>query len=334
MGGNALKNTFTRRYQKDEYFALANEIQENLLDAFGKTFRATVIPAYRNKESFGDMDILYCQNGWNDIDSSGLSVDQVKETFRPNEVIKNGEVISFDYKELQIDLIFTQDRVFNYALSYFSFNDCGNLVGKLAHKFGLKHGHRGLTLPLRDGFNCFDEVFITSNHDETLEFLDLDPKVFNSGFDSLEDIFAFVSLSKYYHPELYKLENLNTIARVRDRKRDTYRKFLEFGKTQEHRVNFFENSNKQLLLRQIFERWPRAQGDFEAALSRLALQQLARTKFNGEIVSLHTGLSGKELGMFVKHLKEKHFANQAITAYYSSDTVIEIIKTEFERKSW
>jgi len=141
----------------------------------------------------------------------------------------NGGVTSFDYKGFQIDLIHTTHEKFDYALSYFSWNDCGNLVGKLAHRFGLKHGHDGLFLSLHDGHNKFGSILLTENHDDTLKFLGLDVKKFKNGFDNLEEIFAFVAASPNYSPDWYLLENITSAGRIRDKKRDTYRKFLEFG---------------------------------------------------------------------------------------------------------
>lgn len=33
---------------------------------------------------------------------------------------------------------------FNTSLEYLNWNDLGNLIGRIAHKFGLKYGHKGL----------------------------------------------------------------------------------------------------------------------------------------------------------------------------------------------
>ena len=121
MGGNALKNTKTRRYQADEYFALAKEVRDKLLwgyrgwegKGFGRVNQVEVIEAYRSKESFGDMDVLYTT-------LSGDSVDAnfIQDTFSPNEIVRNGNVISFDYKELQIDLIHSTHDSFESSSLY------------------------------------------------------------------------------------------------------------------------------------------------------------------------------------------------------------------------
>ena len=132
-------------------------------------------------------------------------------------------------------------------------NDAGNLCGKLFHKFGLKHGHKGLVLPLRDGDNHFEDVHLTFNHDDALKFVELDPEKYNAGFDSLDALFKYVASSPYYSPEFYKLENLNTIAKVRDRKRTTYNKFLEFGERYTGPIYTEFNKDKSVYLERIFD---------------------------------------------------------------------------------
>lgn len=306
MGGLALKNTFTRRYQAEEYFSLTREVNSLLVQIY-EIDRIEVIPAFHEKESFGDMDVLY-----NTTHNSAVTIDTIKKVFQPNEIVRNGEVISFDYKELQIDIIHSPYDSFDYALHYFSWNDTGNLVGKLAHQMGLKHGHRGLVLPLRDGDNKFADVTITLDPEKTLIFLGLDHDKFRDGFRNLQEIFEFVTASPYYNPENYKLENLNTIARVRDRKRETYRKFLEYGETWTG-TPFPKVEDKSVFLQKIFEFFPEAYPEYKDAMQKLAMQKFVKEKFNGNIVSDYTGLNDKQLGAFMQELKKDwYFSNENI----------------------
>ena len=183
-----------------------------------------VIPSYNDKKSFGDMDIIYAT--YNDVP---LEVEVFIELFKPKEIVRNSNVISLEYKEFQIDFIHSPKEEYDYALSYFSYNDISNLIGKLSRRFGLKHGHNGLRLPLRDGDNMIGEITLTLDHNRTLAFLGLDVEQFNKGFDNLDEIFSFVAASPHYNPDDYKLENISSAGRVRDKKRETYQKFLKFG---------------------------------------------------------------------------------------------------------
>lgn len=299
MGGNALKNTTTRRYSADEYFTISAEVMEKLIRNIDAVNRCDLIEAYRTKESFGDADILYSTSP-----GQGIHTADIQRVFNPNEIVKNGDVISFDYKELQIDLIYSPGDCYEYALNYFSFNDLGNLVGKLAKRFNLSHGHKGLYLPLRDGTNMFDSILITHDHAATLKFVGLNPDTFAAGFDTLEEIFNFVATSPQYNPEIYALENISSIGRIRDKKRDTYRKFLEFGSNFTGSVTpYVKGFDKSIFLERIFKAFPDALPRFQAAVHKLTVQRAVKEKFNGSLVSEMTKLTGQELGNFMKLLK-------------------------------
>jgi hypothetical protein len=257
--------------------------------------RIEVIPSYFSKETFGDADIL--------IDLK-LTKEQIHVLFDPNEIVVNGPVTSFDYKGLQVDFIYSPRDEFEYALAYYSYNDLGNLIGKLAHKFGLKHGHDGLWLPVRDGEQMIGQVRLTLSPYETLGFLGLYEHRYALGFDDLDEIFNFVATSPYYHPDLYKLENLNHIARIRDKKRDTYRKFLEFGEKQPPRepYNFHEDKHKYVPL--ILNTFPDAKAGYDELVGNLLIRRAAAEKFNGNLVSELTGLEKIDLGKLMAVLKK------------------------------
>lgn len=324
MGGSALKNTQTRRYDLDEYLRIANLVTVKL-SSLDNVHRVNMIPHIRDKQTFGDLDVLYTT--WSDV---AVRRDSIQRMFSPNEIVKNGDVISFNVEELQVDAIHSLYGASNYALKYFSWNDAGNLCGKLFHKFGLKHGHKGLVLPLRDGDNCFEDVHLTFNHDDALKFVELDPEKYNAGFDSLDDLFKYVASSPYYSPEFYKLENLNTIAKVRDRKRTTYNKFLEFGERYTGPIYTEFNKDKCVYLQRIFDAFPHAYAKFEEANARLATQKFLKQKFNGNLVKELTGLSGKTLGAFMQHLREQFDFKDSVLLYLPEATIRKNVLDIFE----
>lgn len=325
MGGNALKNTVTRRYSAAEYHSLVGEVirkSNTNIDIC----QMDVIPSYKCKDSFGDADILYST-----FSGKPISVDQIKKIFGPYQIVVNGEVISFDFMQFQIDLIHSPMENYDYALSYFSYNDLGNLIGKLTKRFNLKHGHQGLFLPLYDGENIFENVQVTLDHSKTLEFVGLTAKRFDAGFDTLDDIFNFVSQSPQYNPELYKLENISSIGRIRDRKRDTYKKFLEFGENYTGTViPYQKNFDKTVFLQQIFDSFPDAYERFKSAVQRLTVQRAVKEKFNGQLVSELTQLSGKELGVFMKKLKQDFNFQPEVLLYLTNEKILVNIQNFFK----
>lgn len=314
MGGNALKTVSTRRYSADEYFKLTPKVI-NIITLLEDVMRVEIIPAYNFKESFGDCDVLYTTYTGQPIDAAILA-----DAFKSTETVRNSEVTSLDFHEFQIDLIYIQPDCFDYGMSYFKFNDCGNLVGKLAHQYGLKHGHKGLVLPLRNKDNKFSEVLLTQDHTETLKFLGLSIEAFNRGFDTLGDIFEFIAASPIYSPDLYLLENLNSIAKIRDRKRDTYRKFLEFGcsYTGPRSTKIVDKSE---CLETIFKFFPKALPIYNSEMAKIALIQVAKEKFNGDIVSEWTGLTDIRLGKFMKILRSDFYFTNEVICYLTTEQI-------------
>jgi hypothetical protein len=330
MGGHALPLADTRRFEADEYFQTWYQFYQELQAKF-PSIRAELIPAYYKKESFGDMDVLYrIPQPWVDNDvgnSAALTVEELKKTFSPKQIVNNSCVISLDYHGIQVDMIYASTSEFDYALAYYSYNDLGNLVGKLARRFGMKHGHDGLWLPIRDGDYHVGDILLTLDVRKTYEFLKLDYDVAQEGFANLDEIFNFVSSSPYYDPELYKLENLNHTAKIRDKKRETYRKFLEFGEKYTGPVEKMNRDKKSYLVQVLnaFGKWT----EFETMMKNVVLHRAAREIFNGEIVAQVTGLQGKELGRFMRTLKEcREFAPEVVV-YLGAERVIANIQCQF-----
>jgi len=60
----------------------------------------------------------------------------ITTNFQPNEINHNGNCWSFDYKEIQVDLIITTEEHFNSNYFYMSYNDLGNFIGRLSNNLG------------------------------------------------------------------------------------------------------------------------------------------------------------------------------------------------------
>jgi hypothetical protein len=306
MGGNALKNTQTRRYQRDEYYALETEVLYALRSAFPARIM-DAIPAYAGKESFGDMDIL--------LESDNMTVkvrDVLEATFSPTEIIKNGNCYSFDYKQLQIDLILTPIEVFNTSLVYFSYNDLGNLMGRIYHQMGLKYGHEGLTYAVYDDTDtndtrCLDVITVSRNHTLIFSIAGYSYERWLKGFKNLEEIFEFAVDTPYFNYGIFDLENRNHRSRIRDRKRQTYTKFLEWAKDKPARYDWGDMSDyadRKAFLPRINQFFPDFQAKYDAVMEAARLRKHIKSLYNGERISELTGLREKELGMFMAFLKK------------------------------
>ena len=279
------------------------------------------------------MDVILESNG---LDSSFEKT--LTELFKPKEMVKNGKVWSLEYKEFQIDIILTPTNEMMFAETYYAFNDLGNLMGRIAHKFGLKYGHNGLWYMLRDDTYLIDEICVSMDVRDVFEFLDYDYDVWRNGFETLEDVFNFVTTSKYFNPDIYLFDQMNHRSRVRDAKRKTYNAFLtwceEKRKTDWKDRTFFKYEKpKSDYIMFIGESFPNFKRDVKNAYAKMLVQQEVQRKFNGEIVRELTGLQNQELGHMMKRLKESFYSKEDLDLFVLSssvDTIESFIKSKLD----
>lgn len=301
MGGKALKFANTRRYIKDEYLAIADDVSRQFNILFPQCTN-TVIPSFFNKQDFGDLDILITSDNL-----PGNYIELIKTTFNPMEILNNGDVLSFDYKNFQIDLIKHPEKIFNIAKTYYSYNDLGNLIGKVAYKLGLKYGHAGLAILLRDGTNHFGTIELSTNPEIIFNFLGFDYNRFLEGFNDLNDIYDYVVKSRYFNPDIYLLENNNHRSRVRDKKRTSYIGFLEYisGLDVNSDKIYKYKPKKEYLHNTLDYFGSDITNQYNSEWVKLENQKQAKVKFNGTLVSEITGLTDNHLGEFIQLFKQQ-----------------------------
>lgn len=313
MGGNVFKDKYdTVRLTKEQYenvslrfYIEISEFLENDYD--GNWYKCEEIPSYKNKDSFGDMDVLYCN-----LFARENLISFLNEQGIPDEFISvNSNVVSFLYDPLgygnfQVDLIYVDKSIFLSSLGYYSYNDLGNLRGRIAHALGFKLGHEGLSYIHRDGDRVCFEIPLsrdTKEIDKFLKFKDVE-KFWADGPKDLFDIFEYVSSSEYFNPEIYLLHNRNHQARVRDKKRKTYMEFLKWCETLPEADYFPRLENKgfyRLYGISYFKREPQLIKN----LKEDAENQRFKERFNGDVAMKATGLQGKILGEFMQEVKSK-----------------------------
>ena len=323
MGGNALKIAKTRRYDRAEFDVISVE----LMDTLKKSFARVAMPLfYKNKLSFGDADIMVSTEGLN----FGLR-EYIVETFAPIEIHHNGNCWSFDYKELQVDLITIAPENFDSNYNYLSYNDLGNYIGKIAHGFGFKYGQEGLVYDHYFKGSNIGRVLVSKDYDKIYEFLGLDYNRWREGFNELEDIFTFIGESKFFNWEYLQLENNNRINRERDAKRKSYQSFLswidENVKDDNHRFPFSKDKAEYVDAANKF--FPEA--GLELEIRRLEYEHCRnlyiKGKFNGGDVMRKYGLKGKELGDAMSGFKNiigKIFPEETYEDYIINSSVAEI----------
>jgi hypothetical protein len=331
MGGRAIRafGIEPRRISAEEYRQITSEIEYGLQLRYHKD-DYIVIPSYRSKPDFGDADILI--KSYDDVNPREV----IQKLFNVDP-IHNGECYSFPYKDFQIDFIYVRPDDFDIALAYYSWNDAGNLCGRSFHSIGLKYGHMGLFFTIRpehieDGANnthILRDVCLSKNPEEILNFCGFDYKHFQNGFDTLEEMFDWVCRGRHFNADKFKYENLNTANRTRNKKRNTYKYFLEWLEVNKHKYSQYQfDDKKNSYLPMIIVAFPHLKGELELAKIGYERSKLIKSKFNGELASQWSGKNGKDLGDAIEKFI-KSFSNKNEYLDFVFDNSIDDVKQQF-----
>ena len=330
MGGNVFKGK-TCRLGKDQYERVSSRVVDALRTLYpqGKVF---AIPSYRTKSDFGDLDVLLSDGELRTQAQYECLQRLTADVFGAKEWKRNGPVISVDYrgvpleagKAFQVDMVKQDPRTYDYGLGYFSFNDLGNLIGRITHALGVSHRHDGLYWYFRDGTYLFKEIELTIDYDKALQFAGLDPARFAQGFEQLEDIFEYVASSEFFRPEIYLLHNRNHSGRIRNRKRKTYMSFLDWCERNCPSGKEPLPEDKQVWFERIQQFFPHFEDEYREVMRQYEQNRAAKEKLNGKLVSQLTGLTGPELGHAMRRIRASFVNDKAMIDFVlnSSETAL------------
>lgn len=293
MGGNAFSTA--ERLSKSHYDMLSMGLQE----IFNREQIQARIPlSYRSKDSFGDIDVIV---------PNREEADKILKQMDPVlGIVRNPQgynvLISYLGQNVQVDLNIVGDGNMDFAFWYFSYNDLGNLIGRIAHRQGLKFGYDGLWYPHRINTTAVGEYPLTNDIKEALWYLGFDVQKYFDGFEDLEDMFRWVVDCVNFEGAAYPLEHRNHKARTRDSKRKNYNAFLEWLSNGGFDLTWVE-SDKGAWLKKHFMHWPELKKQYDATEADFHRRLAWKALFGGERAMALTGLTGKELGRFVDHLR-------------------------------
>lgn len=306
MGGKALNKygVYTERKNTVEFKTIATEIQFSIFNYLKIT--SAVVKYYHNKADHGDLDLLLKID--NEFHNKKIDLGTfIRKTFRPRVINNNGGVYSFDYKDFQIDFIPIKDSIWEAAVTYYSYDPLGNIMGKTFHKFGLSYGWDGLFYKFRNfnGRNS-QNILLTTDAKKIFELGDYDYDRYLKGFDELKEIFEFVINCKYFDTEIFQMYNLKSIDKKRNRKRGSYHSFLKYLKENDINQRYPFEKDKSVYLQMIEEAFPEVK--FLENLKKLKesddLNRQLAEKFNGYLVMKWLpDLKGKKLGKAITEFK-------------------------------
>lgn len=328
MGGNTLKTITTRRYSKEEYFEAVSKLTAKL-NSLKTTPKYRVIKAYHTKETYGDMDVIFCES-----DTFKLSdlKSLIVETFQPDEIVRNDKEYHFNFGDLQVDFTLVEEELFDLNYHYQCYNELGNLLGYLAKCVhpnftfgtqGLYYTHTSQILN-----RSFRYVF-TYDFNIVLKFFGLSEERYYQGFDTLEDVYKFILTSKYSIAEKLNLGSRNSAKRRNDQKRPSTMSFFEYVEKNFKSVRkpLSEKEGMEDLDKFSFFLTITSLGEENMSLSSFtnSIEQKEKEKvkynsiLNGKKVSEKLGVSGPNLGIIMKKFNSQ-FENEEDRIKYVLNT--------------
>lgn len=291
MGGKLYS---TNRVNLETFLYIKGEVLEILNN---EGISCAVPLWYRNKQDFGDLDVII------HYDTEKVDFDALLKKYGWDNGIKNNNVYSFPYKSFQIDLIYTQPQYFECTLDFLSYNDLGNLIGKLANSVRLKYGHKGLLYRFHPSLgNHRYDIELTKNMEHICFLLNLDYDSYLQGFDTLEEIYNFITDSTFFHPDYFNPKYQNNGKRKRDAKRRTVVYFREWLDNQSEIKNRTKK-NFYYTLSSLSSLFPEFADTYLNIIDNLEFDEKTSKKLNGRLVKDITGLEGSTLGRFLNDIK-------------------------------
>ncbi|MGB0521670.1 MAG: hypothetical protein ACPGJS_01860 [Flammeovirgaceae bacterium] len=299
MGGNLFK---LGRLPQAQYQKIEEELCRYLNRKFGAHYR---IPRYyADKPDFGDMDIVVSEaaikEDWQQTKQElvqELGLTQYKSV---------GAVFSTVYQDFQVDYFIRKAEYFESTYHFLSFNDIGNLIGRIFKKFNLKYGEQGLIYVFRRADDHYvKDIPVSVYFQKIFTFLQLDYEKWEKGFANKREMFDWVVASPYFSVTPYQKLSATMEKRVRDR--PTIKAFIDY--LAEQRIDqTYDFLERDAYIPQIAAFFPEANliAQIEAEKEREAYANAIREKFNGKLVmQLIPKLQGKALGLFIKDFRDQ-----------------------------
>ena len=300
MGGNSLKKVVAKRLDDDRYKKVSVEV----LEILKKYYINVAIPYEKpGKIDHGDIDFI-CQ-----IDPSRGVLDPVKE-LNSIECHRNGHVVSFEYEEHQIDMILVKtSEEFGFARIFYSYGDTGMLLGMICKVFGIVMGHSQLRIEIPDlPYNGQTKRFpLTTDPGKMINFLGLSTKIREEKFETVDDVFQWISTCKYYRPELFHRKN-GIRHRKRDLARPMYVQFVEFSENlQNFTLDVLQRKmvTKEKVLQDALLFFDK-RDEFLELQKEKELNDLVREKINGRKIMEWTGVKGPQIGKILSEIFSKY----------------------------
>lgn len=280
MGGTALGFQAARLTQ-EQFERVSSTIVDRLR---GTYYKRVELPRPRpGKDSHGDVDILV---------SDPVQVFDAQRVFGSTKVVRNGPSTSFEYEGHQIDIIHASQM--DFARFTYSFGDLAMIIGMIMRSVGLKFGCKGLSIVVHG-----HKVKLSTDLERVLAFAGLSLEVWKRGFQTDEQVFAYITSSRLFRPSMFKLRE-DREQRQALVKRPMFVAFVEY-------VRLLPDQEK--LTRELVQNEAIACFDRRSEIDKLSSEieraRKLKERFNGKLVMEITGLKNKELGAFMSKCRQR-----------------------------
>lgn len=191
------------------------------------------------------------------------------------------------------------------AKFYYSYNDFGFILSTLlSYRSNYVLKETGLYYKYQEGKKPH-LIFLTNKLDDILSIVQLDIETYNKGFNTLDELFQYVSLCPIFNSSIFQIDNLKRLDKCHYRISKTYSKFIKWlSKNEIDAKSYGKLIPAYVKFKDIVEL------EINSINENTKFAIEFKSKFNGSIVRSLTGLQDKDLAQFISLLKKKYSSEQ------------------------
>lgn len=237
MGGNLFK---TVRRHDDVEFKIKSKMVGDIFDNVG--LPTYTIPYLSDKESHGDLDLIVCRQNFTkehlyfitnryEYAINGKQTT-LSDVIHLDHFVNAIDTVSFNYDNLQVDLIFINEESLDFAIKYHSYNDLGGILGCCMKQLGFSLGREGLFIdyvPI-DGHGAYP-IFYTKNFAKVCKVFELDDSIYygSNSLSNVVEMFEYLKNWKYFNSDWMNPKLMNATRRNRAAKRTIFKQITELA---------------------------------------------------------------------------------------------------------
>lgn len=318
MGGNALKNVEVSRMNRKEFIDVCSTVMHQLTKSFNiKNGDLKILPFFKNKESFGDIDLLIAselvsdKQKFNEVLISGLNSPEISSSA---DFYIHPFAFKHNNKFYQVDLMFHPRDELGNAERFYAYNDLHVLINQFSmpsenDKLNLSFNKKGLIKSIyfdEKKNNKIGEIIVEKDFYKILDYLGLDSEKHKKGFNDIEDVFKFVIASYNFNIEKMNEKILYPNNDTKKRlKRPNFIAFVEYANK-----HAFPKQNEELnkgTVEYFNKNFPGVLETEQEILNKYLDIQETKKLLDGNVISRVSGfsLNDKRLGMLCRQVKSE-----------------------------